>query len=213
LAHQEGVTLFMGLLAAFVTFLHGCTRQEDLVVGTLSPSGRKQSRFQKVMGHFLNPVALRFDLTANPTFRQLLRQAQRLTLEAISNDDVPIGSLQQELRSKLQRNGNSLFRVAISLQPPMPAVGLDWSVTSMDVESGGSPWDLYLAFIDRPEGMSARVQYNSDVFAAETIARMWEQFETLLGSVSRNPESGISEFEFCPEQAAAAPSREHKRNS
>jgi len=58
------------------------------VVGTLSPAGRKRSEVTRLLGYFLNPIALRFDLTSDPTFRDLLLQAQRLTLEAISNDDV-----------------------------------------------------------------------------------------------------------------------------
>jgi len=54
------------------------------VVGTLLPAGRKRSEVTRLLGYFLNPIALRFDLTSDPTFRDLLLQAQRLTLEAIS---------------------------------------------------------------------------------------------------------------------------------
>ena len=82
LGEQEGVTLFMTLLAVFTTLLHCYTQQEDIIVGTPSPAGRKRSEVQKLLGYFLNPVALRFDLTGNPTFCELLRRTQRVTLEA-----------------------------------------------------------------------------------------------------------------------------------
>jgi len=180
LSRQEGVTLFVTLLSVFATLLFAHTGQEDLVIGTPSPAGRKSSDVAGLLGYFLNPVALRFDLNGNPAFRSLLRQAQRFTLEAIANDDVPIEWLARELQSESETRRNPFLPIAMSLQPAMPDVGLDWSVTSMDVQSGGSPWDLYFAFIDTPEGIQGRVQYNSDLFDKNTIARLWQHFQQLL---------------------------------
>jgi len=193
ISKQEGVTLFVSLLSAFVTLLFAYTEQEDIVIGTPSSAGRKRRDLAKLLGYFLNPVALRFDLSGNLTFRDLLRQAQRSTLEAIGNDDVPIEWLARELQPKSDGRQNPFFSVAMSLQPAMPSVGLDWSVTSMDIESGGSPWDLYVAFIDRPTGMLARVQYNSDVFEKNTITQMWKDFERLLGILSTDPQKRLAD--------------------
>jgi non-ribosomal peptide synthetase component F len=148
------------------------------------------------LGYFLTPVALRFRLAAGMTFRELLRQAQRLTLEAISNDDLPVEVLAQELKVRTDASRNPLFTVAISLQPGMPRLDLDWSVISMDINSGGAPWDLYLAFIDAEEGMLGRAQYNPDLFETRTIARMLQHYRELLGIVSANPEKRLSEISF-----------------
>jgi surfactin family lipopeptide synthetase A len=193
LCRQEGVTLFMTLLAALATLLQSYTQQDDITIGTLSPAGRKRSEVERLLGYFLNPVALRFDLTGNPTFRELLRQTRRLTLEAISNDDVPFELLAQELRGKPDPSRNPFFTVAISLQPPSSPVGFDWSVTSMDVESGGAPWDLYLAFIDAPRGMMGRAQYNPDLFERETILGTFRDFQQVLERVSAAPLVRLSE--------------------
>ena len=195
LSQQEGVSLFVTLLAAFTTLLHSYTQQDDIIVGTLSPAGRERFGVEGLLGHFLNPVALRFDLSGAPTFRELLLQAQRLTLEAISNDDVPLEALARELELTPDANCNPPFTVAISLQPPMPNVGLPWSVTSMDVDSGGAPWDLYVAFIDRPTGMMGRVQYNPDLFETETIAQMLRHFEQVFESVSMDRLKRLSELQ------------------
>ncbi len=196
LSRRGAVTLFMTLLAAFVALLHCYTQQDEIVVGTLSPAGRKRSEVARLLGYFLNPVALRFDLTSDPTFRNLLRQTQRLTLEAISNDDVPIESLAQELKPKHDLSYNPFFSVAISLQPPMPPLDLEWTVTSMDIEGSGSPWDLYIAFIDRPEQMMGRVQYNPDLFEYGTICRMLRHYQRLLESVCASPGKRLTELNF-----------------
>jgi len=196
LSQHEGVTFFVSLLSAFVALLYCYTQQEDIVVGTPSPAGRKHSEVEKLLGYFLNPVALRFDLTGNPTFRGLLQQAQRLTLEAISNDDVPVELLEQELRWGPDLSRYPFFTVAISLQPAMPTIDLDWNVTSMDVDNGGAPCDLYIAFIDNPRGLMGRIQYNPDLFASVMIARMLEDFQKLLESASGNPLKRLSELKL-----------------
>jgi aspartate racemase len=190
-SHREGVTLFMTLAATFAALLYQYARQQDIIVGALSPAGRKKSEVEGLLGHFLNPVALRFDLSGNPTFRELLRQAQKLTLEAIANDDVPLEHVAQEIGAN-----RPLFTAAVSLQPPTPQLDLKWSVTSMDVDSGGSPWNLYLAFIDRPGEMMARVQYNPSLFEEETIGRMLQDFQFMLESVCTWPGKRLNEFSF-----------------
>lgn len=198
LSRQEGGTLFMGLLTGLASLLHFYTQQDDIIVGTPSPAGRKRSEVQKLLGHFLNPVALRFDLAGDPAFRTLLRQAQRVTLEALSNDDVPLEILAHELGAGIDRGRNPFFTAAMSLQPSVPELGLEWGVTSMDVDSGGSPWDLYLAFINRPTETTVRVQYNPDLFDAGTITRMIADYETVLNAVNNSPAARMSQLRISP---------------
>jgi len=69
----------MTLLTAFVALLHRYTGQEDIIVGTVS-AGRKQSEVQGLLGCFQNPLALRMDVSGNPTFRELLARARKVTL-------------------------------------------------------------------------------------------------------------------------------------
>jgi hypothetical protein len=194
LSHREGATLFMTLASVFAALLHRYTQQDDIIIGTLSPAGRKRAEGQRLLGYFLNPVALRFGLTGNLTFRDLLRQTQRLTLEAISNDDVPLEFLARELKTEPDPSRHPFFTVGISLQPPTPPLDLEWSVTSMDVDSGGAPWDLYLVLIDRPGRMMGRVQYNPDLFEEETITQMLQDFQRLTENACANPSMRLSEF-------------------
>jgi len=162
-------TLFLVLLTGLATVIHRYEKRGDVLLGTLSPSGRKQSEVMDLLGYFLNPVTLRLKCGAHRTFSALLRHARGTVSDAISNDDVPIESLARALEGQDGSGPRPFFNVAVSLQPPTPDLGQPWSVTSMDVESGGSPWPLYLAFIDRPEGIIGRVQFNPDLFEIGTI--------------------------------------------
>ncbi len=194
-SRQENSTLFITLLAGFAVFLQRCTDETDVVVGTLSACGRECEKFSGLLGYFLNPVALRFNIEKNATFRSLLAQARAVTCGAIDHDDVPMEQLARELAPDARCTNNPFFRAVISLQPPMPVVGLPWTVTSMDVESGASPWDLYVAFIDSAEGLAGRIQYNPELIEAGRIERGVRDFEALLEMLITEPERLVSAIE------------------
>jgi hypothetical protein len=185
LSLRLSTTLFLVLLTGLATVQHRYTKQKEIVLGTLSPSGRKRSEVMGLLGYFLNPVALKLRFQNRTTFRELLLQAQTVLLEAMCNDDVPIERLARELKVGDHSSPSPFFTAVISLQPPMPNLDLAWSVTTMDVESGGSPWDFYLAFIDRPEGLIGRAQFNSDLFDTTTIGCVLADLQDVLESASR----------------------------
>jgi hypothetical protein len=191
-SQTEGVTSFVTLLTGFYILLHRYTGQSDIVVGTVSPAGRKQLEVQPLMGYFLNPVPLRLDLSGNPTVRELLFRTQKVSVGALSYDDVPFERLVEELKPRTDPSRNPFFQVAASLEPSMPDVDPSWDLTPMDIENGGGRWDLYLVWDDRPSGMIGRVQYNPDLLEAATIDRMLEDQDTLLREIVANPQRGLS---------------------
>jgi len=180
LGRREGATLFMILLASLVSLLHRYTGQKDIIVGTLAPSGRKRIEFQRSLGYFLNPVALRANLSGNPAFAALLRQMRDATLGALSNDDVPLELLAERFQVKHDPSRHPFFTVALSVAPDVPQLPPGWSMTYMDVESGGARWDLYLEMSDRAEGLLGRAQYNPDLFTTAAITQTVEDFRQLL---------------------------------
>lgn len=194
LGRREGVTLFMVLLAAWVTLLYRYTKQEDIVIGTLAPSGRKRAEFQRLLGYFLNPVPLRANLSGNPAFTALLTQMREVTLGAISHDDVPLERIAERIHLRPDPSRHPFFTVALSVAPDVPRLPPGWSMTYMDVESGGARWDLYLEMNDRMGGMIGRAQYNPDLFASRTITQTLEDFRILLEKIVATPSQRIGEL-------------------
>ena len=188
LGRREGATLFMVVLAGLFALLHRYTGQNDIIIGTLSPSGRKHSAFQRCIGYFLNPVALRANLYGSPSVRSLLAQMREVTLGAISNDDVPLRMIAQHVQVKPDPSRHSFFTVALSVAPDVAPLPAGWSMTYMDVESGGARWDLYIELSDRPEGLLGRAQYNPDLFTPAAMAQTIEGFRHLLEGVARTDE-------------------------
>ena len=124
LSRQEGVTLYMTLLAAFKTLLYRYTGSEDIVVGTVS-AGRNRPEIEGLIGHFLNTLVLRTDLSGSPSFRQLLSRVREVTMGAYAHEDLPYLKLVQTLQPERNLSQNPLFQVAFVLEPSMPS--LDWT--------------------------------------------------------------------------------------
>ncbi|HTS08594.1 MAG TPA: condensation domain-containing protein [Candidatus Eisenbacteria bacterium] len=183
-ARRQGATLFMVMLGAFFRLLHRYSGQDDIVVGTLSPCGRKQIAFQRCMGYFLNPVALRANIGGNLPLQALLRQMREMTLGAISNDDVTLDMIAEHMGIQVDPSRHPFFTVALSLAPEVAPLPPGWSMTYMDVESGGARWDLYIEFSDRIETLLGRAQYNPDLFTERTIAQTIEDYRQLLEGVA-----------------------------
>jgi Condensation domain len=191
LSREHSVTLFTSLLAGYSALLCRCTGQEDFIIGTLAPCGRKRSEVQNLMGYFLNPIPLRIVLSGDPTFTELLLRARETISEAIANDDVPLEFLEKKARAS-----SPLFDIVISLAPALPDLPSGWDQSFMDAESGGSRWPLYFELSERPAGLLGRAQYNPDVFTAETITQMVAQWRDVLEVVVTRPELRLSDLPF-----------------
>lgn len=201
LARGEGVTLFMALLAGLTALLnHYISRgsrassagqrlgpENDILLGTLAPSGRKYPEFRHLLGYFLNPAPLRLKWGGDPSFRELLQQARAVTLGAISNDDVTLEMMAERLGLKPDPARHPFFTVALSVAPDVAELPPGWSMTFMDVESGGARWDLYLELSDRAGGVLGRAQYNPDLFPARTIAGLIGDWAELLERAATDP--------------------------
>jgi amino acid adenylation domain-containing protein len=211
LSQQEGVTLFMTLLAAFQTLLYRYTQQEDIAVG--SPiANRNRSKIEGLIGFFVNSLVLRTDLSGNPTFRELLSRVREVALGAYAHQDLPFEKLVEELHPERHLNQNPLFQVVFALQnAPMEAVELPGLTLSplQFVDTQTTRFDLEFHLwertpnnrlgVDSSAGISGFVVYSTDLFDAATITRMLGHFQTLLEGISTNPESRIADLPLLSE--------------
>jgi surfactin family lipopeptide synthetase A len=192
-SREEGVTLYMTLLAAFNVLLHRYSAQEDILIGS-NTAGRDHAGSDKLLGFFLNTIVLRSDLSGSPTFREMLDRVRRTTLDALSNDETPFDQIVAELHPQRDLNRNPLFQVLFSLEPPPDVDQPGWDITCIDVETGATKFELCLVLDDRAEGLLCRFIYNTDLFEADVIERMAGHWQTLLQSVVANPGQEISKL-------------------
>ncbi len=193
LSRQEGATLFMTLLAAYQTLLFRYTRQEDFAVG--SPiAGRSRSETESMIGFFINTLVLRADLSANPSFREVLRRVRQTALAAYPYQELPFDQLIGVLMPKRDPSRTPLFQVMFAIQnAPMPTLKLpNLTLTRLPAEHGMAQFELTLNMLETEQGFVTALEYNADLFNADTIERMLEHFRILLEGIVANPAHPIA---------------------
>ncbi len=197
LSRREGATLFMTLLAAFKVLLQRHSGHDDIIVG--SPiANRAQSETENLIGFFLNNLALRTDLSGNPSFRELLARERQTALDAYANQDVPFERLLEELRPERDLSRTSIFQVYFNLFSFSDRIDLPGrnSISFVDAwlqsEENLSKFDLTLYAGAGDKQIKLALVYRSDLFAPVRMTEMLAQFEHLLSQVVSRADEPIS---------------------
>ncbi|HEX7735073.1 MAG TPA: amino acid adenylation domain-containing protein [Ktedonobacteraceae bacterium] len=205
LSQQEGVTLFMTLLAAFATLLSRYSGQKDLLIG--SPiANRQHAQLERLIGCFANTLVLRADLSGSPTFRKLLGRVREMALEAYAHQDLPFERLVEVLEPERSLSRSPLFQVIFALQNAIDGAPdlADLNVELLAVENRASKYDLGLSLQETPTGLAGVFEYNIDLFDAATIERMGDHLRQLLEGMVANPEQPLETLPWLTE-------REHRQ--
>jgi hypothetical protein len=193
---QMGVTLFMTLLAAYQLLLHYYSRQDEIIVAALV-SNRNRPELEGLIGSFANTVAIRSTFSRDVTFRELVATVAETALEAFSNQDLPFDQLVKELHPKRDPSYNPIFQTAFEFHQDTLVDSLNLpglSLSSLVVDKGTTRFDLGMSMMNTKDGLIGTLEYNSDLFNAETIKRLLGHFQKLLKGIVANPDTKISEF-------------------
>ncbi len=195
LSQEQGVTLFMTLLAAYNTLLYRYTGVTDILVG--SPiANRDRSEIEGLIGFFINTLVMRSNLAGNPNFNELLGRVREVALGAYAHQNLPFEMLVEALQPERDLSHTPLFQVMFTLQnastSQVELTGL--SVTPLMAEGTTAKFDLSLLMQNTTTGLVGFWEYNTDLFNASTIERITGHFVTLLEGIIANPEQQISQL-------------------
>jgi hypothetical protein len=190
---HEGVTLFMTLLAAFVSLLYSYTGQQDIVVGT-DVANRNRVETEDLIGFFSNQLVLRVNLSGEITFRELLGRVRETTLDAYAHQDLSFEKLVKALQTRRDPSRSPLFQVKFVLQndPPTELDLEGLTLSPISSENRTAKFDLLITIVNQKQGLTGALEYNTDLWSAATIGRMLKNFETLLTHVVGDPDARLS---------------------
>ena len=207
-SHQEGVTLFMTMLGAFIVLLHRYTGQDDIFIGS-AVANRRMHQIEKIIGMIVNNLVLRTDVSGNPTVREFLDRVRQVTMEAYANEDVPFDKVVEAIRPIRNLSHNPLFQVMFSFHnsatPHLNLPELDISLHE-PASNKSAKFDIDFLVIPRLEqsiqngaktgarGITLVLEYNSDLFDAATIQAMLEQYQRLLEAMLLEPAQQIGKL-------------------
>ncbi|MFN2633629.1 MAG: amino acid adenylation domain-containing protein [Thermoanaerobaculia bacterium] len=204
LGRREGATLFMTLLASFNILLSRLSGVEDIVVGSPMVE-RTRPETEDLIGLFLNSLALRTDLTGNPTFVELLAQVRTTALEAFEHQDVPFEKVVERLQPPRDLSRPPIFQFLFNVLN-YAASGLKLSglrvepLTFSEVGFGrfeleaDSRFDMTLYASEEREGLRFRAVYNAALFEEARVVEMLNQLSTLLEQIVAAPEQRIGAY-------------------
>ncbi|GHO82466.1 non-ribosomal peptide synthetase/type I polyketide synthase [Dictyobacter formicarum] len=201
LSQEQGCTLFMIVLTAFLTLLFRYSGQEDIVIGT-PVAGRNTVELEGLIGFFANTLALRTDLSDNPTFLELLQRVRKVALGAYTHQDLPFEKLVEIVQPERSLSHSPLFQVMFTLQDdPNMAKESTWlAPAELEIETETAKFDLNLFLNHGRHGLEGVIEYNTDLFDRATITSLVDHWHTLLKGIIDTPHERLASLPVMSEQ-------------
>ncbi|WP_433342571.1 non-ribosomal peptide synthetase [Micromonospora sp. CA-111912] len=180
LAAASAATPYMVLLTGFAALLSRISGDDTVVVG-VSTAGRDTDEVAPLVGMFVNPVALRCDLTGDPTVAELLGRVRGGLIDAMEHGQTPFQKIVEAVAPQRDPSVQPIFQTALNF---IPDSGLD------PVPLGTTKDDL--AF-DVTAGES-RLVYRTDLFDRATAESIVTRYVRLLAAAVADPGRRVSEL-------------------
>ncbi|WP_122766151.1 non-ribosomal peptide synthetase, partial [Burkholderia pseudomallei] len=172
LSQRHGVTPYMTLLSSWAAVLSRLSGQEEVVIG--SPvAGRNRTEVEALIGFFVNTLALRLDLSSEPTVGELLKRTKAQVLSAQAHQDLPFDQVVERVKPPRSTAHPPLFQVMFvwqnahegSLQIP----GLRLSTWGDPLTM--APFELTLAVREHQDDIACTLTYATSLFDRATVER------------------------------------------
>ncbi|MCY8390895.1 non-ribosomal peptide synthetase, partial [Bacillus haynesii] len=196
MAKENGVTMYMLLLAGYTALLSKYTGQEDIIVGTPA-AGRNHEDIQHLIGMFVNTLAIRNHPEGKKTFRHYLQEVKENTLQAYENQDYPFEELVEKVNIKRDMARNPLFDTMLVYHntevKPFAAEGLRSRL--VEIKRGISKFDITVTASEAAAGLRLEVEYSTTLFNKERMERLSEHLISLLEQAADHPDVAINQID------------------
>ncbi len=196
LSQQQNVTLFMTLLAAFKIILYRYTGSDDIIVGTPIAS-RNHVETEKMIGLFLNTLALRTDLSGNPSFRELLQRIREVALGAYAHQQIPFEKLVEELQPERHLNKHPVFDILFNFVNTPTSIALELpglTLRSIDRHDLDSKFLMTLYVAEQDGVLNLQLVYQRAFFSVPRIRVLLTQFQCLLEQIVEAIDTPINAY-------------------
>jgi amino acid adenylation domain-containing protein/non-ribosomal peptide synthase protein (TIGR01720 family) len=193
IAQGSDATLYMILLAGYALLLSRYSNQKDIVIGS-SSANRTVREIEPLIGFFINTLALRIDVSGNPTFRELLARVKRVALDNYARQEIPFEQIVDSIAPERNLSHSPIFQVMFDYESASPDAlqfpGL--TVTPLSVETRTSKFDLTLSAQESKLGIAGALEYNTDLFDGTTVARMIDHLRNLMAAIAAHPDAPLA---------------------
>ena len=200
-SRRQGVTLYVTLMAAYQALLHRYTGETDFAVGG-GVANRNERLAEQVIGMIVNTVALRADLSGDPTGAELIHRVRQTTFGAYANREIPFGEVVEAVQPQRRLSHLPIYQTAFSFHdapyPPFQLPGVRMDVTEA-LSNESAKFDLQVICIPRgsqqagaEDEVTMLWEYATDLFDEDRVVRMEAHYRTLLRALLARPEAHVS---------------------
>lgn len=202
LALTSDATMFMVLLAIYAVLLSKLSGQEDIVIGTVV-AGRNHADLERIIGMFVNPLALRYSPTGDKTFKKFLEKVKAGAIESFENQDFPFDELVEKVVRKRDFSRQPIYSAGFSLEKSESQTSATAPGTSttgrLAFKKDTSRIDLNLLGTETTEQLFFKLEYCTDLFKKETVERFADYFQYIIQQVTANPGLKLEEIDIIPD--------------
>ncbi|MEU7279573.1 amino acid adenylation domain-containing protein [Streptomyces sp. NPDC045431] len=198
-ARTRGATPFMGLFAVYAAFLGRLSGREDLVIG-FPVSGRDRPELQETVGMLTNTLALRVDLSGDPSYGELVARLRERLVAGRPYEDAPFEAVVDAVAPARETSHDPVVQVVFAYDDDteLSAALAGAEVTRAEVEVEAAKFDLHLHVERWGEELAAQFIYRAGLFDAATVRAWARSFETLLSSALARPDVPLSLLDAVP---------------
>jgi len=200
LAGENNSTLFMVLLSSLSILFAKLSRQQDVVIGT-PVAGRNRAEFTKVIGMFVNTLAIRLMLGQDAFFPSFLAEVKRKVIEALEHQNYPFEELLEEVVESRDPSRSPLFSVMFAYQNMSIGNILmeGCQVEMLKYHNKTAKYDINLSCTEVEQELLFEFEYNTSVFSKNNIQSFIGSYLALLNSLTVNPKVKIGELSYTSE--------------
>ena len=210
LAAGRGATLFTLFAGASALLFARYSGQRDVAFGTVT-NGRDRGDLEQVTGFFANTVVLRGDVDQAATVDGFIESMRTTVLDAFVHAGTPFDRVVEELAPRRDPSRTPLVQVLVVQQnvqqntaAALPGAG-GLRFEDHPLPRPAARFDLVLEFTpDASGGCGLTVEYNTDLFEPETVARMSGQLHRLLEGMAQGPQRRLAELPLLAEEEQRA---------
>ncbi|MEV8632386.1 amino acid adenylation domain-containing protein [Streptosporangium sp. NPDC051023] len=201
-ARARRATPFMVLLSAYQVLLARHSGQADFCVGA-PVAGRDRTELEPMIGFLSSMLALRADLSGDPSFDEVLKRTRRTVIQAMGDADMPLERLLGALGVERDASRTPLFQTIFALHTEVTDVG-EGPLPGLRQSPFPAGWvaartDLSLdLWLNETGGLSGVLVYSTDLFDRETAERLAARLEVLLADALDAPELPVAELDILP---------------
>lgn len=188
LAGRHNANLFMVLMTAVQVTLSRWSRSEDIVLGTVT-AGRDDQRLHRIMGFFVNTLAIRQTVDESLSFGALLERTRAGFLSDLDHSEVPFDTVVDAVLTERDPAIPPLVQAAVVYQNAAGGtrdrgrLG-DLTATPLPIRREQSIFDLTLEFHPGPDGVTGTAEFDTDLFDRDTVGRIVDDLRRVLESAT-----------------------------